>query len=281
VSGAPAAPGELRQLALAGGPFEARHRARLGPAIELGDLAPARVPAELLSEVRAEWQARVRSEFRSIQIMTRFLAEVTGAGDPLDVYTTAVELCADEIRHAELCAAVCGRLAVPAPLPDPVALPDAPSFLASPFPERALATAITMLGVNETISTAIIGDLLERCDYEPIRAVLRATIADENTHGAFGWDYIRASLQRFDRESRPHWRRLAAQALAPHRVLAERALAALPPEQRTLEAFPETGRARFGLLSPVRQALLFERTFRTVLAPKLRELDLLAPGEDS
>jgi hypothetical protein len=280
VSGTAKAP-PARQLTLAGGTFEARHRAFLGPAIDLGDLGPTLVPAPLLPEVRAEWQSRVRSELRSIQIMTRFLTEVTGAGDPLDVYGSAVELCADEVRHAELCAAVCRRLEVPAPLPDPVALPDDARFLASPFPERALATAITMLGVNETISTGIIRDLLERCDYEPIRRVLRATIEDEDTHGAFGWDYIRASLGRFDRESRPHWRRLAAQALEPHRAAAARALAALPPAQRTLEANTEPELARFGLLSLQRQALLYERTFHTVLVPRLRELDLLSSDEDA
>jgi hypothetical protein len=267
----------VRELTLAGGVFEAGHRARLGPAIDLGDLGPAVLPPALLPEMRAAWQARVRSEFRSIQIMTRFLTEVTGAGDPLEVYTGAVELVADEIHHAELCAAVCRRLGVAAPLPDPVALPDAASFLALPFAERALSTAITMLAVNESISTAIIRDLLERCDYPPLRRVLEATVADEATHEDFGWNYVASSLQRFDRPSLSYWRSLTLQALAPHQEFATRMLATVPAEKQTLSADPELALARYGLISPQRQALLFQKAFADDLAPRLRGLDLLAP----
>lgn len=268
-----------RELTLAGGAFERAHRVRFGPPVDLGDLGPALVPAALLPDVRAAWQARVRSEFRSIQIMTRFLTEVTGAGDPLEVYTSAVELVSDEIHHAELCAAVCRRLGVAAPLPDPVALPDAPSFLALPFPERALSTAITMLAVNESISTAIIRDLLERCDYPPLRRVLEATVADEATHGDFGWNYVASSLARFDRPSLPYWRSLTLQALTPHRDFATRALAGVPAEQRSLSADAELELARHGLISPRRQALLFEKALADDIGPRLRGLDLLAPEE--
>jgi hypothetical protein len=235
------------------------------------------VPPALLPEVRRAWQSRVVSEFRSIQIMTRFLTEVTGAGDPLDVYTGAVELVADEIRHAELCAAVCRRLEVPALLPEPVVLADAPGFLTLPYPERALSTAITMLVVNESISTAIIRDLLERCDYAPVRRVLQATVEDEATHGNFGWDYVSASLARFDSESRVYWRRLTLQALEPHRGLATRALAHVPAERRVLAADDERQLARYGLMTPQRQALLFERTYAVDLLPRLERLGLVGP----
>jgi hypothetical protein len=275
LTAAPAA----RQLTLAGAPFESWHRSRLGPAIDLGDLGPAVVPPALLPEMRSAWQARVQSEFRSIQIMTRFLTEVTGAGDPLDVYTGAVELVADEIRHAELCAAVCRRLEVAAPLPTPVPLPDPPSFLALPYPERALSTAITMLVVNESISTAIIRDLLERCDYPPLRRVLQATVEDEATHGNFGWDYVAASLARFDHQSRSYWRNLTRQALSPHRELAARTLSTVPAERRSLDADGERALARHGLMSPQRQALLFERTFVVEMGPRLQQLGLLAPDD--
>ncbi|MEZ4463037.1 MAG: hypothetical protein R3F43_00605 [bacterium] len=54
----------------------------------------------------AVWSDRVQTEYRSVQIMTRFLTEVLGAGDPLDVYAGAVDAIADEVRHTALCAAV-------------------------------------------------------------------------------------------------------------------------------------------------------------------------------
>jgi hypothetical protein len=255
-------------VVLAGGAFADSHRALIGPEVDLGDLSPASVPAALLPMARSVWQDRVRSEFRSIQIMTRFLTEVTGAGDPLDVYAIAAELVADEVRHTEMCAAVCRRLGVPPLLPVPVAPGEPDAFLRSPMPERALTTAISMLAINETISNALVTDLLERCDYEPIRRVLGTTIADETTHGSFGWDYVRASLARFDAGSLPHWRAVAAEALAPHRALAAR----FPAPSG--DAADERELARFGLLTPAREAIVFERTFAAVLAPRLEALGL-------
>jgi len=195
------------------------------------------------------------------------------------VYTAAVELVADEIRHAELCAAVCRRLEVAAPLPEPLPLPDAAGFLALPYPERALSTAITMLVVNESISTAIIRDLLARCDYQPVQRVLQATVEDEDTHGNFGWDYVGASLARFDHQSRSYWRRLTLQALEPHRTFAARTLSGVSAAERSLGAGEELELARYGLLSPRRQALLFERTLALEIGPRLRELDLLSPDD--
>jgi hypothetical protein len=261
-------------LAFAGGSFAVRHRTLVGPAVDLGDLSAAAVPPALLPLVQAAWQERVRTEFRSIQIMTRFLTEVTGAGDPLDIYASAADLVRDEVRHTELCASVCRALGVGAGLPDPVALPDSRAFLESPFPERALATALSMLVVNETVSTAFIRDLLERCDYEPIRRVLAATLDDESSHGEFGWDYARASLARFDAGSRPAWRRLVDVTLEPHRAHARRALERNSPSN---DGPDEARLARFGLLSPARQAQVFMTCWEAQLAPRLRELDLLGP----
>jgi hypothetical protein len=261
--------GVPRPLASAGGPFQKSHRARLGPEIDLGDLSIAAVPEPLLPLARSAWLDRVRSEFRSIQIMTRFLTEVTGAGDPLDVYASVVALIDDEILHTELCAAVCARLGVTPLLPDPAELRDADDFLRAPMPERALSTAISMLLINETISSALITDLLARCDYDPIRRVLATTIEGEAGHSSFGWDYVRASLARFDGESLSYWRGVASNALAPHRALAAEVAS------RSGRAGDELDLARFGLLSAERQAAIFERTFETMLGPRLAELGLL------
>jgi hypothetical protein len=264
-----------RPLVFAGGAFHVQHRAIIGPDIDLGDLSAAAVPAPLLPLARSIWQERVRTEFRSIQIMTRFLTEVTGAGDPLDVYAIAADMVADEVRHTELCAAVCRKLGVMPHLPEPVELVEPEAFLRSPLPERALTTAISMLAINETISNALVADLLERCDYEPIRRVLAATIEDEATHGSFGWDYVGASLARFDTGSISHWRAVAAHALGPHQHFAAQVAA-----RRSDSREDERELARFGLLTPERQVTVFERTMKAVIAPRLGALGLLDPESD-
>lgn len=264
-----------RRLSFAGGAFGELHRARLGPLPDLSALTLDDVPAALLEKARVTWQERARSEFRSIQILTRFLTEVVGAGDPLDVYALVTELIDDEIHHTELCAAVCERLGAPAFLPEPVTLNDSPGFLGSPMAERALATAISMLGINETISVGYIGDLAARCRNSAIKAVLDATIGDEQEHQELGWSYIRQALHRFPPSTSPDWRHLVAVTLQPHEAYAARTLQPVPANRHNLAAWPEPELADLGLLSHERQALVFHKTWVDVLKPRLAELQLL------
>ena len=207
--------------------------------------------------------------------MVRFLTEVTGAGDPLDVYAGAVELVEDEIRHTEMCAAICASLDAPALLPEPVALVDQPGFLKAPMTERALATAITMLGINETVSVGYIADLAARCQNPLIKQVLDATIDDEDEHQGFGWSYIRQALRRFPPSTLPDWRHLVKTTLAPHEAFATRALLEVPAERQRLDAWPEPELADLGLFSDQRQAIVYRKTMLEVRRPRLSELELL------
>ncbi|MEZ4474798.1 MAG: hypothetical protein R3F60_29210 [bacterium] len=251
--------------------FAAQHLALRGVDIDFAAFDPTRYAPSLLARAQGVWIGRVHSEFRSLQILTRFLAELTAAGEAVDVYAGAVDLIRDEARHVGLCHDLCVALGAPPTLPDPPTLVDPPEFLAAPAPQRALATAVTMLLVNETLSVAWLTDLAERCADPVIGAVLRATVADEEGHDAYGFEYVRRALARFDRRTLPHWRALADRALQRHRAWADGVLAgevagALPDE-------PDL--ADLGLFSPVRQALLFRRTFATILGPRLAELGLL------
>jgi hypothetical protein len=241
---------------------------------DLSSLSPEEVPPALLPEVRAVWRHRARTEYRSVQILLRFATETLAAGDPLEVHAGIVDAVVDELRHVALCAALCERLGAPALLPTPLEPVDPEAYRRAPAAERALHTAIAMLLVNETLSVGFIRDLRERCTHPAVRAVLDATLADEGAHDAFGVAYVRESLRRFPANTLRDWRHLVRITLRPHREAAERALADVPAEHRSLEAFPDDERGRWGLFSPPRQALVFERTVRDVLEPRLRELDL-------
>jgi len=263
----------MKRTSRAGGIFEKLHRERIGelPRVEL-DLARHAPP--LVEQARRVWQQRFQSEFRSVQIMTRFLTEVVGAGDPLDIYAGAVELVEDEIRHAELCASVCEALGAPAVLPEPVALPDPPQFLAAPMDHRAIATAISMLAVSETLSTAFITDLRDRCTQAGIKAVLDATIADEEGHQDFGWEYVKQSLKRFPPQAMNDFRHLVRTTLEPWRQQSAKVLNQVPAEKRALAAWPEPELVALGLHSDPRLALVFVDAEQRVLLPRLRELGL-------
>ncbi len=263
----------MRHSARAGGLFGALHRERIGEVprveLELERHAPAQV--ELARRV---WQQRFQTEFRSVQIMTRFLTETVGAGDPLDIYAGAVELVEDEIRHAELCATVCMALGVPAVLPEPVALVDPPQFLAAPMEQRAIATALSMLAVSETLSTAFITDLRDRCTEPGLKAVLAATVADEAGHQDFGWEYVKRAMTRFPPEGAADLRHLVRTTLEPWRRSSAKALEAVPAARRSLDAWPEPELAALGLHSDERLALVFLDAERRSLTPRLTELGL-------
>jgi hypothetical protein len=263
-------------LRRAGGVFGELHRDVVGPPVDLSDLRPGDFAPALVDEARQVWAQRLRTEFRSVQIMARFLEEVAGAGDPLDVYAGAIDLVRDEVRHTELCMAVCQALGVEPRLPDPVALRDPAPFLAASMGERALHTALTMLAVSETLSVAFIRDLQTRCDHPPVRRVLDATLDDEASHESFGWAYVAKSLERFPRSTRPAFQELVHRTLAPHEAAARPILARLAPAHRTLDAWPDAERIQLGLFSPERQALVYAQALPG-LQTRLAPLDLWPP----
>ncbi|MCB9637291.1 MAG: ferritin-like domain-containing protein [Myxococcales bacterium] len=263
------------KMRYAGGVLGAFHRELMGEPIDfqafrVDDFSPA-----LIEEARKIWLNRFHTEFRSVQIMNRFLEEILGAGDPLDVYAGAVDMVQDEIRHAALCAEMYRALGKEPVFPSPVVMALPEGYKVAPMAERALTTAITMLGISETLSSGFIVDLQQRCEQPVVRAVLDRTIEDEEGHHGFGWDYIKASLGRFPKETMRDWRYLVEQTLAPHHHFVEQTLRDVPPEQRRLEAWPDEEYIPLGLFSPQRQALVFVQTFEQDLAPKLRGLGLL------
>jgi hypothetical protein len=259
----------------AGGIFSEFHEELMGTSIDFGAFDPARFDDELVAEAREVWLGRFHTEFRSTQIMTRFMTEVLGAGDPIDIYAGGVDLIGDEVRHAALCAGMCRALGIAPRFPDPVELEDPAQFLAAPMGERALHTAITMVAINESISYGFITDLRERCEEPTVRAVLDATVEDEEGHQDFGWVYIEKSLKRFPKSTLSAWRHLVQTTLKPHFDAARPILADLSPEQSRIDAWPDAARIQLGLYGPQRQALVFDETYREVVEPRLKSLDLL------
>ncbi len=263
-------------LRRAGGVFRQIHDELVGVQIDFSALRAEQFSPELAERARAEWSLRVQTEYRSIQVMNRFLNEVLGGGDPLDVFAGAADAITDEIRHTALCAQVVEALGGTTQLPTPVFEPENAEFLSLSMPERALATGISMLAINETISSAYIEDLRERCGHPVIRAVLEATIADEDLHHAFGWAYVEASLGRFEAsEVLPFARMVTQVSLRPHLEQSRIILDTMTPDQRRLNAWTEPELALLGLASPQRQALIFERVYFETLKPRLKALGLL------
>jgi hypothetical protein len=262
------------KLGRAGGIFERLHRELVGVSIDFSVLRTPDDP-ELRQHALSVWGYRVHTEFRSIQVMARFVADVLAAGDPLEVWAGAADAVLDEIRHTALCVGMVEALGGEATLPTPVDEPENPEFDALPAAQRALGTAVSMLAVSETLSTGFIEDLHARCSAPVVSAVLSATIADEDTHRDYGWDYVQASLSRFDGTATEYARMVAHETLRPHRERYEPVLAGLAAGRRHLDDWPDSDLIALGLHSPEREALVFEATYQTRLKPRLASLDLL------
>jgi hypothetical protein len=258
----------------AGEPFKGMHEALVGVEIDWQLLDRTAIAAPLLAQAQSAWSGRVQSEYQSIQVMSRFLQEVLAAGDPLEVQAGAVMAIRDEIRHVALTCTVVERLGAAPLLPDPLEHREVAAFLALPPAQRALGTAITMLAINETVSVALIEDLRSRATHPVIRAVLEATLADEDAHGDFGWAYVEASLSRFDGEGRSYARACAESAVESLAEPARERALDMAPEMRSLERWPEPELAHLGLRSPEREALVILTAVAEEVMPRLKALDL-------
>lgn len=263
----------VRRMPTAGEPFAEIFAERIG-SIDLTDLDAAAFPEAVLILARQVWQERARTEYRSIQIMARFLGELAGAGEAPEILACGVDLVEDEIRHAAHCAALTQRLGGVALLPDPVELRDPDTFLRAPSTERALHTAITMLAINETISVAYVEDLRARCTTPAVLRVLEATVADEAAHQDLGWGYVKMALARFPRTTLPIWRHLVELTLKPHREMLGRVLDKLPPRDRHPDRHADRELGALGLYSDARQALVGHAAIEQRVLPRLRELEL-------
>ena len=263
-----------------GGLFEEFYEEVVGADIDFERFDPSRFDPDLVEEAKAVWHKRAHTEFRSVQITTRFMTEVTGAGDPIDIYAAGVDLIEDEVRHTALCVEMCKALGFQPVFPEPIALEDPPGFTGAEMGERATHTAVTMVAINEAISYGFITDLEARCEEPTVAAVLEATIADEEGHQDLGWIYLEKSLQRFPSSTLPQWREIVERTLREHLEPVNDVLASIPPDRRRGDAWPDDERIALGLHSDQRHALVFRDTYREVLAPKLRRLDLMPDGLD-
>jgi hypothetical protein len=135
------------------------------------------------------WSERRRSELEASRRFARLASELCATGASAMVCQLAEAASGDELRHAELCADLSRHFGDAGCVPDPAPpRPIAPRGLGR---KDALVYEIVALScVTETLSTALLGSLVERATDSLARSAMRSILRDEVRHSRLGWAYL-------------------------------------------------------------------------------------------
>lgn len=214
------------------------------------------------------WQMRHRFELIAAARFRWLAEELAAVGAHDAVVNLARNAAADELRHAERCSELVvhfggdrgSHLSVAASEPPSSALPAvgrvAPAGLTRR--EALLYEVVAMSCVTETLSTALLAELVEEAGDDRARAAMHEILRDEVNHSRLGWAHLAREHEEGTRD-----------VVGPHlpamlRATVEDELfsgAAEDPAWREL--------ARLGALSRASRLRLFAETMQSVVFPGL------------
>jgi len=141
------------------------------------------------------WAGRARAESEAAARFAGLAEVLAQVGAVAPVIAMAREAAADEVRHAELCRQLVGSLGGTPPEPVTVAAPAvAPRALSAR--ERVLYEVVAMSCVTETLSAALLGEMVERATDPDVRDTMRVILRDEIGHSRLGWAHLAAEQRR-------------------------------------------------------------------------------------
>ncbi|MFV8749514.1 hypothetical protein ACNOYE_03060 [Nannocystaceae bacterium ST9] len=285
----PAAPtGSERMLAATTDRLARIHRAQVHrdpwPEFERFDSAPW--PSEQRRAAAVQWAGRARAEYGSIQQFSGVAHVLTTARIELELLGSLARLITDEVRHAELCAAMAlaiwpeGRTLEPHvfgfPRPREPWRPAPPFVAADELAEPQLAwvagALLTACCLGETLSRPML-DALVVVTTDPIaEAVSQQIRRDEHLHATFGWDALAHLLPRLAAESRVALQRQLADDFAGFERSVCRGIdiTAMAGREITIER----DQPNLGVLTDEQYAMIFFATVEGEIFPQLRELGL-------
>lgn len=173
-------------------------------ALDLADL-PELTEAERALAMRT-WRGRMVNEHLSAQVWATLVVQGMRAAMPAEILAGLAQAAADELRHAEQCAAVVVALGgeAVAPLPPLEPVPEH----ADAGPLEAFLRNITSVGcMSETVAVSVIRAEQAELEGTLLGRVLDQILADEVAHARLGWKVLGISVPLLDEAAR---RRLGA-----------------------------------------------------------------------
>ena len=146
------------------------------------------------------WRFRAKAELEAAARFRWLAGELAAVGAVQPVIAMAAEAADDELRHAAQCVELVhalggeefegdAKLAVPSGF-----RAAAPAGLGRR--ERLLYEVIAMACITETLSAALLGEMVERAADEGVGKAMQAILRDEVNHARLGWAHLAAESQR-------------------------------------------------------------------------------------
>ena len=267
------------------------HRAQVhrDPWPEFERFDPTPWPAEQRRAAAVQWAGRARAEHGSIQQFSGVTHVLATACVELELLGSLARLITDEVRHAELCAAMALAVWPEGPALEPKVFawprPREPWRAAPRFedddqtndraePQRAWAASalLTACCLGETLSRPML-DALVVVTTDPIaEAVSQQIRRDEHLHAAFGWDGLAHLLPQLGPSSRAALQRQLAHDFAGFERSVCRGIGIEQMAGRALTI--ERGQPNLGVLTDEQYAMIFFATLEGEIFPQLRGLGL-------
>lgn len=262
------------------------HRAQVhrDPWPEFERFDPAPWPTEQRRAAAVQWAGRARAEYGSIQQFSGVAHVLTTARIELELLGSLGRLITDEVRHAELCAAMAlavwpeGREIEPNVFAWPRPREpwrSAPAFgrddeQAEPQLAWVAGALLTACCLGETLSRPML-DALVVVATDPIaEAVCQQIRRDEHLHATFGWDALAHLLPKLGADSRTKLQRQLAGDFAGFERSVCRGIGIADMAGRELVI--ERAEPNLGVLTDEQYAMIFFATIEAEIFPQLREL---------
>jgi hypothetical protein len=141
------------------------------------------------------WLQRYHAELEAAERFRVLAAELAALGVSQPVAAMAARAASDELEHAALCRDLVEHFGGAVPATCAVELRRvAPSHYQSR--ERTLYEIVAMSCVTETLSTTLLGELLERASDALLESTMRSILRDEVVHSQLGWALLAEEMQR-------------------------------------------------------------------------------------
>lgn len=145
------------------------------------------------------WSFRLGSELEAAQRFRALAPRFRAAGASETIVGMAEEAAADELRHAELCRQLVRHFGGdPRPEPEVALRWKAPAAVQGR--ERLLYEVVALSCVTETLSTALLGELVARATDPMCRQAMHSILRDEVNHSRLGWAFLAEEHARVARD---------------------------------------------------------------------------------